>query len=321
MCGIFGYSFKPGAVPEYKRGILTATLARLNDDRGGHSWGIVGVPESGAVDIQRGLGDLAPNSFEVAQYTTVYAHTRFATLGSIKIENAHPFEMGKIVGAHNGMVYNHKSLSDLYGRDFDVDSMHLFAHLDLDLDFGDINGYGAIEWINKDEPARIYLTRLNGGELSVWGIKDGKETVGVIWTSDEDHMTEALETSGIIRTAGTGLSAFEFDIVESEVFYVENYALFKAERSLELGFDSWVKDDTADDEAIKRWFARRALSDTVDADLRGPADERKPDSPYLWEEKDPFDDRDDAPEMFTPQEFPDADEDERSFMELSKKWE
>jgi glucosamine 6-phosphate synthetase-like amidotransferase/phosphosugar isomerase protein len=59
MCGIFGYSIG-GNVSRFQRGILASALARFNDERGGHSWGIVGQTRNGIV-IHRGMGDALGN--------------------------------------------------------------------------------------------------------------------------------------------------------------------------------------------------------------------------------------------------------------------
>ena len=34
-------------------------------------------------------------------------HNRYATRGAVSELNAHPFEFGRVVGAHNGTIYNH----------------------------------------------------------------------------------------------------------------------------------------------------------------------------------------------------------------------
>lgn len=55
-------------------------------------------------------------------------HNRAATIGEITKENAHPFEYGDIIGAHNGTLHMWKA--DLESEGIDVDSKALFNTID-----------------------------------------------------------------------------------------------------------------------------------------------------------------------------------------------
>lgn len=88
----------------------------LNSMRGAHSTGIAGVDHSGDVDIMKSVG--GPESFSswkesdrfferiVTRYVAVLGHGRYATRGTIKAPNAHPFEEGNITLIHNGTMTN-----------------------------------------------------------------------------------------------------------------------------------------------------------------------------------------------------------------------
>lgn len=220
MCGIFGYSFKEGAITAGRRAILGNNLARLNDRRGGHSWGVCSI-EDGDTNITRGLGDMGDHAYTLADAPFILAHTRYATIGAKTVENAHPFEIGNIIGAHNGGVVNHFELDKKYKRDCKVDSMHFFHHLDADLPFGDIEGYGSIEWLRRDELnnglARIFLSRMKGGMLAIFGIGDpaAPKSDGIVWSSDEKHLLEALFTAGIENF-------YPYKVEEGAIFYVQD---------------------------------------------------------------------------------------------------
>jgi len=220
MCGIFGYNFKEGTISDGRRAILGNNLARLNDKRGGHSWGVCSI-DGNTTDINRGLGDMADHAWHLADAKFVMAHTRYATIGAKTVENAHPFEIGNIIGAHNGGVTNHYELDKKYKRTTTVDSQHLFYHLNDNLPFSDIEGYGAIEWLSKNELAagvqRVFLSRLKGGNLAIFGIGDpaAEKSDGVVWSSDEKHLLEALFNSGIENF-------YPYKVEEGAIFYVQN---------------------------------------------------------------------------------------------------
>ena len=220
MCGIFGYNFKDGAISAGRRAILGNNLARLNDKRGGHSWGVCSI-EDGDTNITRGLGDMGDHAYSLADAKFVLAHTRYATIGAKTVENAHPFEIGNIIGAHNGGVTNHFELDKRYKRDCKVDSMHFFHHLDDDLPFGDIEGYGSIEWLRRDElesgVERVFLSKMKGGMLAIFGIGDpaAPKSDGIVWSSDEKHLLEALFTAGIENF-------YPYKVEEGAIFYVQD---------------------------------------------------------------------------------------------------
>lgn len=211
-----------------------AVLASSNDNRGGDSWGYH-IPGRGSF---RGLGDIAPNTIKMYGAPIILAHTRKATQGAITKENAHPFEIGKIIGAHNGMISNHDELNRNYERTCAVDSMHLFHHLNEERPFSDISGYGAIEWINKeDDENKIYLCKMSAGDLAVYGLGDNTKNVqGIVWSSDEDHLKSALTAAN--------LKAFPYKVNTGEVCFVHNGKYYVTEGKLELApqysnYHSW----------------------------------------------------------------------------------
>lgn len=215
MCGIFGYSMKKDTLSESKRAVLATTLAFYNDFRGKDSWGVVGIDSKGA-HIKKGLGLLHINAHKMCGYKHLFAHTRFGTIGTNTIKNAHPFKVGKIIGAHNGMIFNHYPLLNKYDRNFAVDSQHIFAHLDEGLPLDELVGYGSIEWVNKEESNKIYLAKLRNGDLAVYGIGTYEDVQGIVWSSVADHAKRALSSAGIDQK-----NYFAYEINE-DVAYVVN---------------------------------------------------------------------------------------------------
>ena len=180
MCGIFGYVLN-NKVDVYNRYILNQMLAIHNDKRGGDSWGSF---ELNTGKVNKGIGKLYGKKNSRANG---FFHTRKATDGAVNLVNSHPFKQGNIIGCHNGIVSNHELLNRLYGRNFEVDSQHIFQHLNDDLDLQEIEMYGSIVYYDIRNPKTIYFGRFDG-ELSV-GQVDG----GIVFNSTLSGLEESVE--------------------------------------------------------------------------------------------------------------------------------
>lgn len=224
MCGIFGWNLKEGTLSNAKRKILYDLLAAQNDTRGGHSWGVCTVDRATKTPaLEHGLGALFDARFEKAlpwKSDVMFAHTRFATHGDKTVSNAHPFHVGKIIGAHNGVLSNHGWLNEEYGRDFKVDSQHIFAHIDEGEDLKDLEGYGAIEYISEADPAVVFLGTFNH-YLSVWRLKPDEKTEtsdGIIWTSDVIHARFALKMLRTYHESMIVKDEYLYEISDAQIF-------------------------------------------------------------------------------------------------------
>lgn len=233
MCGLFGSSFTPGFISEAKRGLFMATLARISTNRGKDSWGVCAFDNEINDDLahrpiylSRETGSISESLHKTVEHLEMFGHTRNASSGNVTLKNAHPFEIGKIIGAHNGSVKNHKALCKKYSRDFSVDSMHLVAHLNENRDFSDIEGYGSLEWINLERRDRIFLIKMEGGQLSIFGLGEPpNDTKVIVWASDEKHLLQALYTSDI-------KNYFPFKLKDDQVYCVSGGKIFEVNKTL-----------------------------------------------------------------------------------------
>lgn len=126
MCGLAGIVIKDATQVnmELIKSVFSLLMLR-NDSRGGHSFGVWGK----GVPPFRSLGEyedsmdymrLVFQDFKIENGAFLFGHTRFATHGEKTVANAHPFEEGNVILAHNGVVsvdgYNYKDHAVDSGR-------------------------------------------------------------------------------------------------------------------------------------------------------------------------------------------------------------
>jgi len=157
----------------------------------------------------------------------IIGHNRFATIGEVNEEMAHPHFVGNIVGTHNGTLRNRDRLPDI--KEFDSDSKQLFSAIDtqgVEKTWPNVDGAAAIIWWDRKKRT---LNMLKNAERTLYfayidGDKDGPT---LVWAS-EAWMIEAIAARRNIKIGTIWRPiidthyAFSFDKKTKKVKYVSN---------------------------------------------------------------------------------------------------
>ena len=227
MCGIMGWSFNQNCTLTMRQRATMLQLAAFGaDKRGGQSWGILTVDHAKPA-ISKGLGALVQRNFrKVARHPLGFAHSRFATKGGITVENCHPFEIGSIIGAHNGVLSNSWQLDTEFG-DEPVDSRHIFKAIDAGRDLKDLEGYGVIEFYDRKYANTIMLADIGRGSITLFALPHDE---GYFWTSVKEDGELALEAVGADK------GAVILNLKKGRTYaIVPNEEVYETELKLELG--------------------------------------------------------------------------------------
>jgi hypothetical protein len=208
MCGIAGYSCY-GDFDE-RLNIAITTLGLFMEDRGRKSWGW-----SDGKQVVKAVGELRSGWNDTFfGYKQAALHTRQPTTGAVKEANSHPFQIGSIIGMHNGIVRNHDELQKKYDRKCDVDSEHIFYHINENRPLDEISAYGAIVYWKDDA---LYLGRFNGGDLSL-----AKTEKAWVFASTKSALQNSLRIAGIRK------DVVYFKLKEGRLYRLEGNNLVKA---------------------------------------------------------------------------------------------
>lgn len=163
MCGIIGYIGKKEAYPFLMKG-----LKKL-EYRGYDSAGIAVL--SSQISIQKDKGRLEDICFDETAGNIGIAHTRWATHGSPKKENAHP-HLGckeEVAVVHNGIIENYKEIKENL-----VEKGHIFKS---DTDSEVISHLIEEFSLENFEKAFIKALRMLKGSYAILAIKRGERKI------------------------------------------------------------------------------------------------------------------------------------------------
>jgi len=214
MCGIFGVAKNAGRQSDFHidkiREVLT-NLAEESSVRGTDSTGlaIISKDKQEIYKSLYGSDELIMLPLweqikkEVNRDTSiVMGHVRFATTGTISIRNAHPFKIGKVIGAHNGVIFNHHSLASKFNKVIEVDSEGIFASIN-NMEIKDalekIDGDFSLSFV-KEDPEVVYFARETSRPLAMayW-----KKARTLFWASTDEILQFALRASGLVLKSNT----------------------------------------------------------------------------------------------------------------------
>ena len=198
MCGLVGMV---GDLQKKHEDMMTY-LIQVDSLRGFHSTGVAFVKPDGNTDIIKVLGsgyEMTKNDrYKVnllSKNAAIIGHNRYATIGAVNVENAHPFQYGSIIGAHNGTLIN-KYIIEENGEKFDVDSQALVNSVDkrgLDKTLQYLNGAWALTmWDSNDNAVKI--VRNEERPLFVAYTDDAKV---LCWASEDWMLHQAAWRAGV----------------------------------------------------------------------------------------------------------------------------
>lgn len=187
MCGLVGIAGQIGNNADN----LMKHLLILDSLRGIDSTGLCSVGYGNNPDIK--MAKCAGDPFILMDnvgfdkvlrgiHKVMIGHNRFSTVGKSTRANAHPFEIGNVIGAHNGTLTSKYALHE--GHSFEVDSQALYNHIDklgLESALTKMSGAWALTWFSKNDQ-RMHFLRNKERPLF---IAFNKTNTGLIWASEE----------------------------------------------------------------------------------------------------------------------------------------
>jgi glucosamine 6-phosphate synthetase-like amidotransferase/phosphosugar isomerase protein len=222
MCGINGMVFLKGVKRDAQ---MMAKVRFIFDelmvetmDRGEHATGLASFKRDGSYEFHKKNINADKMTTEDEKYreivanfdgedtSVVIAHTRYMTQGTAtNMDNNHPFDIGNIVGLHNGSAKNDNILFNEYKDKFtrigQVDSeivFQLINHYNQDditlkgltsaLEDTKLRGLFALAFVHKNNPNMLHLVKQEKPMyIAYW-----KEAGIVIFNSIDDYIIKAF---------------------------------------------------------------------------------------------------------------------------------
>lgn len=221
MCGIAGiHRLTPG--PVRRGGKLANELLLAIENRGRDATGHLTITDGGKVTIGRAIvparAYLKAGGVSFAgNPRTALLHTRFATVGEVTTENAHPVVNGPIAAIHNGTIWNHREVFSAIKRkrnaavDSEVIPAVVAKHgwADAAKALARLEGGAATAIVDTKNPDALILARLRDYPLVVMVSKSL-----VVWASTREAIERAwAKTYGTTPNACQWIQVPEFTMI------------------------------------------------------------------------------------------------------------
>lgn len=256
MCGLYGFL---GRSDEKTKRILHL-LSYFNEARGRDSSGLMLFqdvdrqlePKYGGFLFKDVLvGGELYHAYGIKKYvreglkTVAIGHTRAGTRGAKTKPNAHPYQEGKYIFAHNGMLSNFDHLQKIYGTEYEVDSQ-IIGYLLNNYDskhkiFGKkLSGSYVVPFISMDKPYDLNIM-VNTNPMSIAFSKDGSQ---MYFASLGTYLEDALLLEDVIDD-------FEIRKLDDECLYkyfIQADAIFEEKEKVKMkhkGYSSSWKGDAS----------------------------------------------------------------------------
>ena len=181
------------------------TLLTFNQVRGDHSTGVGAIKPGGSCRVIKSVGPpiylqtmKEYDSFVNTSMIGLIGHGRYATVGDITPNNAHPFNKEHIMGAHNGTLYTDTRKELDPDKKFGTDSEAFYDRVSkrgLESVMPIMTGAWALTFFDKQKHTFNILR--NHDRTLFYATVNGGDTL--FWASEEGILMAALE-----RTKGIG---------------------------------------------------------------------------------------------------------------------
>lgn len=205
----------------YKLSLFFEDLLNLDIPRGRDSTGVAFIKTDGKTYVSKDAvlpyelvrDKVYDTHIHATDNVCLLGHNRAATLGKVNAENAHPFDVGNIILAHNGTLTGQWRLPDFEKYDSDSHNIaHSINKIGIDETWKLIEGAAVLVFYDKKAKT---INIIGNGERSFFYVmlKGGH---GIAWCSDDDYLKLAMRWRGV---EAAGKEGHQFHKLDNHTLY------------------------------------------------------------------------------------------------------